>query len=927
MLTDLFRSPLQHADPAKRLAAIAKLAPDSEELATMLTGDPAPEVRAAAAGRVTNIDALAAALTTEGDSAVRDALTAALATLLGEMPDAARAAAFLGSPQCTDAMRAEVARRGGDPDRRRAAIAAIRDEAPLVDLAVNAEHAQTRMAAAERVATADGLRAIADAARDKDRGVSRFARQRLDAMTNREATAAQADAILAELEALAQRPGPIVTPLVELNRRWEALDLGNDAERLARVEAARQALQARFEREHAEQRARADFERRLDQWLGRTEPPGTLEELDTRRAELAALREDAPQFGDAALSRLAQAEERAAEWGRSLEALGAAEALVVEAEQLAASTAIDDANLPQRWDALDAAIRTPALKQRFDAALDTVTQRRAAHVRAAEQEAQAARHHLHALLHTAETALAAGQLHEARGAAEEIRVARPSAGQLPKPTLQRLGRLLHQLKELEGWESFGQHQVRVQLCERAEAVPKLTLSPPQIAAEVQKLRNEWTALDAQHGAPPRTLRDRFDRACERAYAPAARFFAEQAAKQKEARKQREEFIAAAAAHAPTLLTEPHDWRAIERWLRETDRRWREGDLGSVDPKLWKTLDARLKTALQPLRDALSGARDEAKARRSSLIEEAKALAGKALERDTPGEVKALQAKWQAEAKQFTLPKRDEQALWEEFRAACDAVFQAREAKRKEADGRKREARGALENICIALEQLAHGTDKEEQQLRREAADLQEQWRRAARSPDAGVRALEGRFGKAKTAVEAAIAARARARKNAVWHTLAAKERLCEELDGRASSRDHADVDAASLQARWDAAGALPGAWEKAMAGRRDAALRALADDSAATAHVAQIERGADTRQEMLLELELALGLDSPPELQGQRRALQLRQLRDRFKGGAAPGDPGNAAERLVAWCAHAGVADGRDRARIGRVFAAIERVR
>ncbi len=63
--------------------------------------------------------------------------------------------------------------------------------------------------------------------------------------------------------------------------------------------------------------------------------------------------------------------------------------------------------------------------------------------------------------------------------------------------------------------------------------------------------------------------------------PPAGISLELAAQRKLARKQREEFIDAAAAHAPTLLTEPPDLRAIERWLRETDRAWREGDLGSV----------------------------------------------------------------------------------------------------------------------------------------------------------------------------------------------------------------------------------------------------------------------------------------------------------------------------------------------------------
>ena len=85
----------------------------------------------------------------------------------------------------------------------------------------------------------------------------------------------------------------------------------------------------------------------------------------------------------------------------------------------------------------------------------------------------------------------------------------------------------------------------------------------------------------------------------------------------------------------------------------------------------------------------------------------------------------------------------------------------------------------------------------------------------------------------------------------------------------------------------------------------------------------RIESCAESRREMLLEVELLLGLECPPELQGQRRALQLKQLRERFQGGATPGAH-SAGERLVAWCAQPGVTDALDRQRFERVLSAME---
>jgi DNA repair protein SbcC/Rad50 len=935
MITNLFsRTALhQHAEPAQRILGVDALAPDAGELAQLLAADPVPEVRIAAARRCSDLGALASAWETESDAGVRLALEPSLGNALAQTQDGALAQTLLAAERCTDAIRIEVARHTQVAERRSAAIASVRDEAALVELALLAGQAETRMAAAERVQTADGLRKLAEAAKNKDHGVARLARQRMDAIKHRQEQEAEAEAIIAQLEVLATEPGPILSAVIELNRRWQALDPGGQSAHLERCELARQAIQARFEREQNEQRARLQFERKLNDWMDAlgTEAPVEPDALAAKRNELAELREEASGRADeAALQRLDEAGQRITRWEEEITGLAAALALALEAEQLAAGTSIDHAELPARWQALSRTIRTAELTRRFEAAMTTVEQRRLAQIQATQQEANAVRQQLHALLHTAEQALAAGQVQAARAGADEIKALKVAAGLLPKPTTQRLGRLVQQLVELERWESFGQQNARIQLCERAEATATQALDAPKLALEVQKLRNEWKALDQQHAGVPKALWERFDSACEKAYAPAARHFAELAAQRKEARKRREEFIAAAAAHAPTLLDEPPDWRAIERWLRETERGWRESDLGSVDPGAWKKLDLRFKTALGPLREALSAARDHAKAGRQALIDEVNALLPKAMEREVPSQIKAIQARWQSEAKGLSLAQRDERALWKQFRAACDAVFEARQSKRKEDEGRKNEHRNSLQQICAQLEQLALAADKDDQELRAALRDHQDQWKQKSGAPGAGapgpdMRELDSRFRKAKEAVESALSARARSREAAVWQTLAAKERLCEELD--ATLRAGAGLaPAESAQARWAALPALPAAWEKKMLARRDGELAALSDPAAAAKYLARMEQGAAARRERLLELELLLGMDSPAEVQQQRLALQVKKLKERFSSAANTG-AASAAEQLLAWCALPGVSDALDRQRYERILARVEQMR
>jgi uncharacterized protein DUF349 len=788
-----------------------------------------------------------------------------------------------------------------------------------------------RAAAAERVHAPAALGRLYKAARDKDRGVARLARERLDVMQHRADSAAAADAMLQEAEALVVQPGAIVMSAVELERRWKALDLRDDDERLAHWNDIGRRLQQRFDREMSEHRSHVQFEQRLTGWLAQLQPPSSAAALPTLREQWTQLRDEAAAADDSrALARLEQANEQLTKWEQVAPALAAAEALVLEAEDLAAGTPIDDAQLPVRWTAVDIAGRTPALTRRFEAALLVIEKRRLAVIKASEQEASAARHALHAVLHEAELALAAGKVQEARAAADKTRALKAHAGALPKPTVQRLSRVVQQLVELERWQSFGQQTARVQLCERAEALSQQALAPAVLAREVQQLRAEWKKLDEQvedkRAGVPKPLWERFDAACERAYAPAARHFAEQAALHKQARKQRDAFIEHAAAHAPTLLAESPDWRAIERWLRETETAWRDKALGSVEPGTWKKLDARLKAALAPAHDALNAARKQARQEREALIGEAEALAARSGERDTPSRVKELQARWQTNARTIALPQRDERALWERFRGACNAVFDARTDSRKAEQHKKIEQRRAFDALAAQLEELAQSKDADDAQIRRTRHELQEQWKKASADGGPPPAALEARFRAARTRVEEVLRGKTQAKDAEVWQTLLAKEKLCEELDaiaGNEAEPELAVVD--SVRERWAALSPLAAEWEKKLAERRDGALAVLGDVDERYHYGERIKKLAAERRDLLIELELLLGIPTPPDLQQHRLAVQVKQIRDRLKRSSSDAD--SAQQLLLRWCALPGAADARDRTRLDAIVGRLQRPR
>jgi hypothetical protein len=127
---------------------------------------------------------------------------------------------------------------------------------------------------------------------------------------------------------------------------------------------------------------------------------------------------------------------------------------------------------------------------------------------------------------------------------------------------------------------------------------------------------------------------------------------------------------------------------------------------------------------------------------------------------------------------------------------------------------------------------------------------------------------------------------------------------------------------ATVRERWAALPALPAAWEQKMAGRYDAALRALSEAAATGDYLARMDRGVASRRDGLLQLEVVLGLESPEEFQSERLALQVRRLKERFTS-AASAAVRTAEEHLLAWCAEPGVADASDRQRSTRVLSAM----
>lgn len=807
------------------------------------------------------------------------------------------------------------AARGNDE----ALLALLREPAPI----------DVKLQAVAALARETSLRAAEKELRDHDRRVHRVARQRLTQAVAERKAHADAEEVLASTRALMQQvqaqDGPLaVNRLVEVDRAWQALDsrLIGAAQR-AEYETLMAAIAALA-------RERADRPVRLKRWH------------DDARAALVALRQACVEVAagtcePARLAPLAEAVRSAIEAGPP-QALGSP--LHGELQQMDQVRA----RLEERMAVLEAffaaASAEPPLEPIGHAPLDEALRERIARLR--EQRAQAdaaaerheldqakARHRagreerakaLAAALGRAEAAIDAGHVAQARQALQE---ADKLADAAPAGDLRRRLEALHaRLRQLEGWQQWSGGRARDDLVQQAEALaataanpgsaPGIKLTTRQLADLIEEMRARWKELDRLGGATHRGLWQRFESALKVAYKPVAEQVAAQRAAREQNLHEREQLLdrlEAVPLPEADAGGRAADWRREAAALEQFRLGWRRlGPLEHTVPHAAREkLVQRMQAATQRLEVPLAEARKAARAERESLVATAKALAAQPPGRDLVGQARELQARWQQHAQSKPLARADEQALWAEFKGAIDAAFAAREAAFKARDAEL--LAHAAERVALIERLEAVAADATPEQLKRTLAEVDAAWRRAGNAARPDAPALEARFQRARDALVRALGTSAQRGWQVSCDALLAKLALCDEAEAAAGASS------AELESRWSSLPTLPEPFEQALRqriGLGDAAARG--DD----------QPPGLSSDELLLRIEAAWGLPSPPAFEAARRTLKLQAMKAALETRRSAG-PETPPRRLLAELLRRARPEPAQRERIDSVLAALRR--
>jgi hypothetical protein len=808
-------------------------------------------------------------------------------------------------------------------------LAAKGDDGALLQLAHQAPGVELKLAALAALTQEDALKQATRDFRDQDKRLYRAAKARWETAVAKREAFDQAPVLIATARSLLEHENVPANRLVEVDRAWAALKTDSlDEALVSEFAAVRSQLGTRV-------RAHGESEQALARWLAAVDSAigaVTAGLADMARGAAAPARFDATRKQAAVLLQLVNEAPRAndpAGEARVAEkidaanrALALASSVVQRAEflrSLPVAGVTDEAEEKakvEQWrsfpevsdDELQSVLAHRFSDWRNASEQERQREREARRRHEGELNAQERKRRITEMqrhVELAEAAHAAGQVAELTRLMGVIDTAL-KPGPVNAELARRIESLRQEQQRLRDWQRWSGGQRREELVAEAQALAKQAGEKVALKAHgeaIDKLRERWKELDKLDAATSKTLWLAFDSALKAAYVPVAAHLE----KLKEARNEnlaaRNRLIEGLAEARSKFDPAAPDWRALARTVEDARVAWRK--LGPVEhtvpreaQKGEKAVDTRFTAALRALEEPLTQAYKDAGQERERLIAAAKELgAATPLARDSIDKVRALQTQWQAHAKSLPLPRREENALWTAFKAATDAVFTARDAARA---AREAEANAPLKAREAIIDTLLAIPAENAGQIKRAIAEADTAWRSSPRIHGPLAAKLEARWRSARDSANKRLREIADRAAMARYDALLAAMRLCDEREASPDSPD--------LEARWSALTDLPGAWKTAMDAR-------FHGKSAAK---------PQTLPDTLLNLEVALSLDSPPEFEAARRQLKMNALKfamenRRPDAGASPAD----IERWLLEAAAAQRPDELSRARLEKIITAV----
>lgn len=927
-LTRFFKAKWQHRDPEVRRQAVQALTSDDVDILIQVAReDETPAVRRLALRQLDDLDFIQKMSEEDNDKDIRQfahtRLTELLAGIQGKSPPLDIRMDFL-SRHLDMKLLEFVALNGIEPEFRKSAQDRITRETVLRDIAIRDAVLANRQTALERITEPSILEAVIRQTRKRDKQIYRQSRMRLDTIREAKERPArikvECEKICTVLESMGQGDNwqEELNELQPLEDRWQATkdeaepayqiryELARDVfvkasavfrkaqeeeeRKFAAIMASRQALLIQVAQTRAqlleaqglsvddETTHEADLESWQTAWSEVDDLPAKLlqplddqftQDTNTIRQRLEVLR------------RYRQMEK-------------ALQSLLDKAEQLMESkrpvTEQQVKSLAKHWNEqqwpenLDRFIEG---KQRFEG-INKQLRKRLSHQR--EQRGEELER-LPGMLDQLEALLKKQILKEAGPMHDRIRssINHLQALGIPKEQLSihihKLHSMTDQVRELQSWRSWGADGAMQRLCAEMELLVGGETSPNDLATEIRRLRKEWTQLRSDGGVGFRTMRKRFDKAASEAYKPCEIYFKQQAEERSSHLEVKQKLLDRLEDFLASADWSHMEWKTAVKFQRQITNDWRRA--GPVDRRKAKEIESKYHNGIDILNEYLSMERQRNLAERTTLIERVHELhkieeISKAID-----ECKKLQSQWQT-----TVPgkRKQEDAIWQEFREACDAVFARRKQQQDAHHEIEKQNKGNKQQLCKRLEGLVNITIAELDNSVCEFHKILSELNEVGPVGKRDSLGLDRRLEKSQNEFLAHVEALREEDAQAQLEQLQKKAGYCMEVE---QLLEHPDQTVArssmeALEKRWTELPPLKDdVIEQAIQTRYEQVKCTLLEGGAQRDQLlTELQENLDHRKELCLRMEILTGVESPPEAQQARLEFQANRLAEAFGKGS-----------------------------------------
>jgi hypothetical protein len=291
-----------------------------------------------------------------------------------------------------------------------------------------------------------------------------------------------------------------------------------------------------------------------------------------------------------------------------------------------------------------------------------------------------------------------GKFHSAFGLFKKLGYWMADLNDYQKNQLERKWQSLEeQIDNLHDLEKSFSNPKKQELLEDIKKLAEQPLvDPTEQAHRVRLLRSNWQSLGHADDEQEQALNNEFNELCEKAFAPCRDHYKELEDERQSNLDAKLLLVEQLESLASNLKSsEVTDWRSVESLYVKLTKLWRE--TGLIDREKVAEVNKRYHDATKPIKHSISAYHADNQKLKEDLIAQAEKIVASDEEVLAKTEqLKQLQNKW----RQIGFAgRKDDQKLWNQFRAVNNPVFEQRdEAKKASQDEAKKQFTEVLEQL-------------------------------------------------------------------------------------------------------------------------------------------------------------------------------------------------------------------------------------